>query len=46
MSNYVPWKIKCIVVKSTHLKNKIENDSTWKGAFYQSKWADVNVKNN
>ena len=26
----------------THLKNKIENNSTWEGAFYQSEWVKIN----
>ena len=25
----------------THLKNKIENNSTWKGAFYQNEWVKI-----
>ena len=29
-------------VKFTLLKNKIENDWTWEGAFYQSEWAKIN----
>ena len=24
------------------LKSKIENNSSWEGAFYQSKWAKIN----
>ena len=26
----------------TGLKNKIENNSTWGGAFYQSEWVKIN----
>ena len=26
----------------TRLKNKIESNSTWEGAFYQSKWVKIN----
>ena len=26
----------------THLKKKIENYSTWEGAFYQSEWVKIN----
>ena len=25
----------------THLKNKIENNSTWEGEFYQSEWVKI-----
>ena len=28
----------------TRLKNKIENNSTWEGAFYQSEWVKINSK--
>ena len=31
------FKMKC-----ASLKNKIENNSTWEGAFYQSEWAKIN----
>ena len=29
-------------VSSTSLKKKIENNSNWEGAFYQSEWDKVN----
>ena len=25
-----------------HLKNKIENNSTWESAFYQNEWVEIN----
>ena len=28
---------------TTRLKNKIENNSTWEGTFYQSKWVKINL---
>ena len=28
-------------IQDTRLKNKIENNSTWEGAFYQSEWVKV-----
>ena len=35
-------KIIIIILLITRLKNKIENNSTWEGAFYQSEWAKIN----
>ena len=33
----------CIQFKdTTRLKNKIENNSTWEGDFYQSEWVKIN----
>ena len=31
-------------IQSTRLKNKIENNSTWEGAFYQSEWLKTNSR--
>ena len=34
-------KLKLLFI-STRLKNKVENNSTWEGAFYESKWVKIN----
>ena len=38
----VPLKRKKHCEQCTRLKNKIENNSTWEAAFYQSEWVKVN----
>ena len=34
--------MKCKSAGHAHLKNKIENNPAWEGAFYQSEWAKAN----
>ena len=36
------WAITQFLLSSTRLKNKIENNSTWEDAIYQSVWVKIN----
>ena len=43
MYDNIHWFIRKRIFSSfTRLKNKIENNSTWEGAFYQSEWVKIN----
>ena len=32
----------CVILNSSRLKDKFENNSTWEGAFNQSEWVNIN----